>query len=57
MKDFRMVDLKWNLTEEDVETLYPELDREQRSEAAEFLYQYLKVIGRSMITWMTKANS
>ncbi|MEO8649803.1 MAG: hypothetical protein ABI539_11615 [Acidobacteriota bacterium] len=41
-----MGDLKWDLNEVHVERLYPELDQEQRSEAAENLSQYLKVIGK-----------
>ncbi len=41
-----MRDLRWNLTEDDMEKLYPELDPEQRAEAADNLSRYFKVIGK-----------
>lgn len=41
-----MGDQEWNLSEDDIEKLYPELDPEQRAEAAENLSRYFKVIGK-----------
>ncbi len=37
MKDFRMGDLPWELSEDDIAKLYPELETEYRAEAAENL--------------------
>jgi len=41
----RMGNVPWNLSEDDVARLYPELDPEQRAEAAENLSRYLRVVG------------
>lgn len=41
-----MGDFKWNLPEEDMEKLYPELKPEERAEAAENLSRYFKLIGK-----------
>jgi hypothetical protein len=46
MKDFRMGDFPWNLSGNDMRELYPELEPEQRVEAAENLSRYFKVVGK-----------
>ncbi len=46
MKKFRMGDLPWNLSEDDIAKLYPELEPKQRAEAAENLSRYFNVIGK-----------
>lgn len=41
-----MGDVGWNFTEDDIENVYPELEPEQRAEAAENLSRYFKVVGK-----------
>lgn len=41
-----MGDIPWNLSEDDMAKLYPELKTEDRAEAAESLSRYFKVKGK-----------
>jgi hypothetical protein len=46
MKEFRMGDLPWNLAEDEIAKLYPELGPDQRAAAAENLSRYFRAIGK-----------
>ncbi len=46
MKDFQMQDRDWDLSEDQIGKLFPDLKEEERLEAADNFSQYLKVVAR-----------
>lgn len=45
-KDFRMQDLSWDLNEDQIANMFPDLPKEYRTEAAESYSRYLKVVAK-----------